>query len=246
MTLAGLGLIAGLGLFFFRPRKATEAVERDGLQEVRVVVKGGYWPDVVRARAGVPLRIVFDRQEDGDCSARVVFADLAQSSWLAPHAQTTVDLLPDRPGRFGFSCGMNMIHGTLLVEAGAGGEPEATTAADPGVPATTASQETEDAEAAARRAEVADLVRRLVVGSVLTAPVLVTVMARWRVRRRLGTQRAVEPVGAAGPDRARDDVGGLADPPHRMAGPGPQATTPWGSRWQPVCCTRSWVSASTR
>lgn len=80
VTLAGLVLAGGLGWFFFSPRKAGDAVVRDGVQEVRVIVKGGYTPDVIRARAGVPLRIVFDRQEDGDCSSRVVFAELAQSA----------------------------------------------------------------------------------------------------------------------------------------------------------------------
>ena len=178
VTLGGLGVIAGLAWFFFRPRKAIDAVEREGVQEVRVVVKGGYTPDTIRARASVPLRVVFDRQEDGDCSARVVFADLAQSYWLAPHAETTVELVVDRPGRFGFSCGMNMIHGTLVVEAGASDETAPNTSAVPGSPAATESQEaTEDAEAAARRAEVEGLVRRLVVGALLTVPVLVAVMA---------------------------------------------------------------------
>jgi len=39
------------------------------------------------------------------------------------------------------------------------------------------SEETEDAESAARRAEIRDLMRRVVVGAVLTAPVLFAVMA---------------------------------------------------------------------
>ena len=39
------------------------------------------------------------------------------------------------------------------------------------------SEETEDAEAAARRAEIRDLTRRIAVGAVLTAPVLFAVMA---------------------------------------------------------------------
>ena len=85
-------------------------------------MKGGYSPDAVRARAGVPLRIAFDRQEDGDCSARVVFPELAVSHWLAPHETTVVELTFDRPGTFGFACGMNMIHGTLLVEGDAPAE----------------------------------------------------------------------------------------------------------------------------
>jgi P-type Cu+ transporter len=115
VTLIGGVTIAVLARFFFRPRVATEAVEQAGVQEVRVVVRGGYSPDVIRARTGLPLRIVFDRQEDGDCSSRVVFADLALSRFLAPFAQTTVVFTPTRPGSYGFACGMNMIHGTVLV-----------------------------------------------------------------------------------------------------------------------------------
>src|SRR5512132_2469525 len=116
VTLVGAVTIAVLARFFFRSRAATEAVEQAGVQEVRVTVKGGYSPDAIRARTGVPLRIVFDRQEDGDCSSRVVFADLALSRYLAPFEQTTVEFTPTRPGTFGFACGMNMLHGTLEVE----------------------------------------------------------------------------------------------------------------------------------
>jgi len=89
VTLAGAAAIAGLARFFFRSRPAAETSAVEGGQEVRITVKGGYSPDAVRARTGVPLRIAFDRQEDGDCSARVVFPDLAVSHWLAPH-ETTV------------------------------------------------------------------------------------------------------------------------------------------------------------
>ena len=176
VTLVGGLTIAVLARFFFRSRAAVEAVEQAGVQEVRVVVRGGYSPDVIQARTGLPVRIVFDRQEDGDCSSRVVFADLSLSRFLAPFAQTTVEFTPTRPGSYGFACGMNMIHGTLLVE----GEPS--TASDNAavgydvelVPADGG----EDVEAAARRAEVVGLSRRLLVGAVLTFPVLFAVMGR--------------------------------------------------------------------
>ncbi|HEX4980647.1 MAG TPA: heavy metal translocating P-type ATPase [Ilumatobacteraceae bacterium] len=176
VTVIGGVTIAVLARFFFGPRAAAEAVERSGVQEVRVVVRGGYSPDVVRARTGVPLRIVFDRQEDGDCSSRVVFADLALSRFLAPFAPTTVEFTPTRPGSYGFACGMNMIHGTVQVD----GEP---TAACDGTASTyddelVAVDGGEDVEAAARRAEVAGLSRRLLVGAALTAPVLAAVMGR--------------------------------------------------------------------
>src|SRR6266545_1872811 len=103
VTVAGVVVIAVLARFFFRTRAAADAVELAGVQEVRVVVRGGYSPDVIRARTGVPLRIVFDRQEDGDCSSRVVFADLALSRFLPPFAQTTVQFTPTTAGTFGLA-----------------------------------------------------------------------------------------------------------------------------------------------
>ena len=176
VTLAGPALIAVLGRFFFCARPATEAVEVQGAQQVRITVNGGYSPNSVRARTGVPLRMAFDRQEDGDCSARVVFPDLAVSHWLAPQATTVIELTVDRPGTFGFACGMNMIRGSLIVEGDppAGSSTRHVASAEPG--SATAEGE-QDAETAARRAEVRQLTRRLIVGVLLSVPVLVAVMA---------------------------------------------------------------------
>src|SRR6266516_3830295 len=71
---------------------------------------------VIRARRGVPLEVTFDRQESGDCTSRVVFPDLAVSAALPAYERTTVRLDPATAGSFGFACGMNMIHGTLVVD----------------------------------------------------------------------------------------------------------------------------------
>src|ERR1700675_4606183 len=112
----GLILTAVMGWFFFGPKKARTAELVGHLQEVKVTVKGGYSPDLIRVRQGVPLRIVFDRQESGECTSRVVFPDFALNRSLSAYGQTTVELLPERAGEFGFACGMNMIHGKLIVE----------------------------------------------------------------------------------------------------------------------------------
>jgi Cu+-exporting ATPase len=74
-------------------------------------VRGGYHPNVLRVRQGVPVELVFDRQESGECTSRVVFADFAVSASLPAHARTTVRLTPAKAGSFGFACGMNMVHG---------------------------------------------------------------------------------------------------------------------------------------
>ncbi|HEY5987238.1 MAG TPA: cupredoxin domain-containing protein, partial [Streptosporangiaceae bacterium] len=111
VSAAGGVLIAVLAWFFFGPKQARRAEVRGGVQVVEITVKGGYSPNLIRVQAGVPLRLVFDRQEAGDCSSRVVFPDFGVSRSLAAFGRTTVELLPQRSGEYGFACGMNMLHG---------------------------------------------------------------------------------------------------------------------------------------
>src|SRR5918995_6222111 len=118
VTSGGVALIGALAYFFFGPKEASHAKLRGDVQEVEITVKGGYSPSLIRAQEGVPLRLVFDRQENSDCSSRVVFPDFGVSKSLAAFGRTTVELMPTSAGEFGFACGMNMLHGTLLVEAG--------------------------------------------------------------------------------------------------------------------------------
>jgi Cu+-exporting ATPase len=174
VTAAGVVLIAVLARFFFRARPGARAEVTTAGQEATVVVLGGYQPSVVRALTGLPLQLTFDRREDGDCSARVVFPELGVNRFLAPFTTTTIELAADRPGVFEFACGMNMIHGTLVIE----GEPSAS--AEPAhAPGAVAAGDVVDldVEATAHRAELADLARRVVVGALLTLPVFVAVMA---------------------------------------------------------------------
>jgi len=125
VTSAGILLIGALARFFFGSKKAGRTELRGEIQEVEVTVKGGYSPSVIRVRQGVPLRIAFDRQEGGECTSEVVFSDFRVRRTLPAFARTTVELLPDRIGEFGFACGMNMVRGRLIVEPGEGYGPSA-------------------------------------------------------------------------------------------------------------------------
>ena len=116
VTVSGFVAILFLAWFFFGPKKARQAEIKGTVQEIRITVKGGYSPDVIRVKEGLPLRLVFDRQEASDCSDRVVFPDFQASKSLAPFATTTLEFTPTKSGSFGFACGMNMLHGTLIVE----------------------------------------------------------------------------------------------------------------------------------
>ena len=103
--------------FFFAERSSAAAVATaTGLQEVGITVKGGYTPAEIHAKAGVPLRLVFDRQETSSCSEEIVLGDFGVRRFLPAFQKTAVELTPDRVGRFDFTCGMGMLHGTLVVE----------------------------------------------------------------------------------------------------------------------------------
>ena len=114
----GISAILGVYWYFFVAGKATASAVAgpSGVQEVTVLVKGGYQPRELRVRSGGPVRIIFDRQETDPCSEEVVFPDFAVRRFLPPNRRTAVELTATRPGKFGFACGMGMLHGTLIVE----------------------------------------------------------------------------------------------------------------------------------
>ncbi|MER6126397.1 hypothetical protein ABT173_28045 [Streptomyces sp. NPDC001795] len=47
-----------------------------------VTVRGGCSPDVIKVRQGAPVELVFDRQEAGECTSRVIFPDLRVGAGL--------------------------------------------------------------------------------------------------------------------------------------------------------------------
>ncbi len=91
VTVGGLVSIALLAWFFFGPKTARTAEVRAGVQEIKITVKGGYSPDIIRVKQGVPLRLVFDRQENSDCRARVVSPDFQATKSLKSSSQCPLD-----------------------------------------------------------------------------------------------------------------------------------------------------------
>ena len=184
VVVAAAVLTGLLAWYFFAPRASKRAVVNGDVQVQTITVRGGYSPSVVEVVQGVRTRLLFDRQETGDCSSRVVFPDFKVNQGLPAYATTAVEFVPEKVGDFGFACGMNMLHGTVKVVAGSVDGSRATTAlleapAFPGEPADVADsmEDHGDLEAAEHANEIADLRRRVIVGAALTLPVFLSVMA---------------------------------------------------------------------
>ena len=117
VVVGGLLLMGFVVWFFFMSEGMREAATAgEGVQRVKITVKGGYTPDVVVAKRGVPLELNFYRDEANTCTEEIVFKDFQISRRLPAFETTTVRLTPEREGEFTFHCGMNMVRGKLVVE----------------------------------------------------------------------------------------------------------------------------------
>jgi plastocyanin domain-containing protein len=119
VNVVGLAAVAGIVLFLWGPRHRgyRAALTSSGYQEAMVLVKGGYSPDTIVVRAGRPVRLTFRRQESSSCSEMVVFGDFGKSAHLPEGEAVQVELAPQKPGTYEFTCQMGMLRGRLVVEA---------------------------------------------------------------------------------------------------------------------------------
>ena len=85
-------------------------------QTAKVVVsEQGYEPARVTLRAGILARITFVRTTDKTCGTEVVFPSLNIKRTLALNEQVVIEFTPSKTGEIAFACGMNMLHGTMVV-----------------------------------------------------------------------------------------------------------------------------------
>lgn len=94
-------------------RSARVHTDAMGLQVIDVTVDGGYWPDVIRARSGLPLRMLFHRHDPSECAERVVFSSPRLERRLALGGTTVVDLPAQVAGEVRFTCGMGRFGGRI-------------------------------------------------------------------------------------------------------------------------------------
>ena len=192
--IAAIAVTAGIIWFFFAPRKAYRARIDGDMQEAVIEVKGGYSPSIIEAESGMPLRLVFDRKEDGECSSHVVFSDFGIDRLLPAFRTTTLTLDSLQPGEYGFACGMNMLHGTLKVLPGKHhADSKTTVPAAPATPVVSAQASSDPAPSSEpggsipeadetaiqdinNAHEITTLIRRLVVAAVCTIPVFCSSM----------------------------------------------------------------------
>lgn len=120
VVLGGVLAMAWVVWYFFLGERgqARATAGEGGVQEVKILVKGGYDPDRIVVERGRPVRLAFFRDETSSCSETVVLGDFGISRRLPAHKTTAVEFTPQKSGEFAFTCGMNMMRGQIIVEDG--------------------------------------------------------------------------------------------------------------------------------
>ena len=86
------------------------------MQTAKVLVdEQGFEPATVTLRAGTPVRITFVRTTDKACGTEVIFPSLNIKRALPLNEPVEIEFVPAEAGDIAFACGMNMLHGTVVV-----------------------------------------------------------------------------------------------------------------------------------
>ncbi len=110
-TIGILGI--GFTYWYFLGKREKKVVAGDAIS---IIVEGGYSPDVISVAKGKTTRLNFFRKDPGNCLEEVVLPDFKIRKTLPLNQKTAIDITPEKSGRYSISCGMNMYHGTIIVE----------------------------------------------------------------------------------------------------------------------------------
>ena len=110
VTLLGFGGIGWIIWYFWLWKGESVAARSSvgGVQEIDVTVKGGYQPSIITAKAGQLLRLNFTRRESTPCGEEVILPDFGKRAHLPQDRTVPVEIKPEKPGEYEFTCGMNM------------------------------------------------------------------------------------------------------------------------------------------
>lgn len=119
ITLAlGLALIAFIAWWFFGKHDVavTNAQVNANQQSVDIEVKGGYLPERVVLKKGVPATLNFKRTDSSNCLDHVVFSDFGINQKLPQGKVEQIKIDTSKPGEYDWECSMNMFHGKVIVK----------------------------------------------------------------------------------------------------------------------------------
>lgn len=113
-----IALIVGIIWWFFgkHTESSAKAQVNNQQQTANIVVHGGYSPERVVLKKGVPATVNFEMKDGTACLSHVVFDKLGVDKDLTKQKVTSINIPTDKAGEYNFACGMDMFHGKVVVK----------------------------------------------------------------------------------------------------------------------------------
>ena len=112
VMLFGAGGIA-FTYWFFLMKNEKEVTVSDS---VDIIVEGGYSPEVISVPINKTTKINFLRKDPSSCLEEVIIPEFKIKKFLSLNQKLSVEITPQKPGKYEFVCGMNMFHGKIIVK----------------------------------------------------------------------------------------------------------------------------------
>ena len=114
----GIALIFFICWWFFGKQnvKAEQAKVNAKEQSINIEVKGGYSPEKVVLKKGIPATLNFKRLDSSSCLDHVIFSDLGINQELPKGQVEHVNIDTSKAGEYEWGCSMNMFHGKVIVK----------------------------------------------------------------------------------------------------------------------------------
>lgn len=118
VLIIGIAAIGFILWWFFGNHQVASATANvsNGDQKVDIEVNGGYSPEVITLKKGIPATINFTRKDASSCLDRVVFSDFGINKELPQNEQQSIQIDTSEAGEYQWACGMDMFHGKLIIK----------------------------------------------------------------------------------------------------------------------------------
>lgn len=124
LSIITLGLVIGLGIIFLTGSnnsaettslQSGQNIEiRDGVQYITIEAKGGYFPRVSSAQAGIPTTLIVKTSGTYDCSAALVIRSVGYKKILPQNGEEIIDIgTPQTGTSMQGTCSMGMYNFTI-------------------------------------------------------------------------------------------------------------------------------------
>ncbi len=94
----------------------SQTVTQNGTQQVSINVgSGGYAPNKITVKAGVPVKLTVNTKEVYSCASTFLMKSFNVNLQLGPTDSKTITFTPTQPGEYQFNCAMGMYKGVMEV-----------------------------------------------------------------------------------------------------------------------------------